>query len=230
MDNNLPVILASGSPRRRELLSALGVVFTVSVSDAEETSLLPPTPLMTQLAMHDLAPHDHPAIRAWRKGDAVAHDHHQHIILAADTIVVRDGTVLNKPRDAADAVAMLQSLVNRWHTVYTGVAVFLPQHAPILAIQASDVHMSAMSLADIHAYVASGEPMDKAGAYGIQGAVGRIVTRVHGSITNVVGLPLTYVHAMLMQAGVSVQRTPAQALAWWRSNLPFDLLPEATEP
>ncbi len=230
MDNNQPVVLASGSPRRRELLGALGVSFTVAVSDAEEAFHLPPAAFMTQFDMHNLAMHDHPTIRAWRKGDAVAYHQQQAIVLAADTIVVRDGTVLNKPRDAEDAVAMLQSLVNRWHTVYTGLAVFLPQHDPMLSIHASDVHMSAMSLADIHAYVASGEPMDKAGAYGIQGAVGRIVTRVHGSISNVVGLPLTYVHSMLSYCGVTVPRTPTQALAWWRAQLPFDALPEASEP
>ena len=230
MDNNQQVILASGSPRRRELLGALGVSFTVAVSDAEEAAHLPPAALIAHLDTHNLQLHDHPAIRAWRKGDAVAREYHHALILAADTIVVRDSTVLNKPRDAEDAVAMLQSLVGRWHTVYTGLAVFAPQRAPVLAIHASAVHMSAMSLADIHAYVASGEPMDKAGAYGIQGAVGRIVTRVHGSITNVVGLPLTSVHTVLAQHGVTALRTPAQALAWWRAQLPFDALPEASEP
>lgn len=224
-----PVVLASGSPRRRELLTALGVPFTVVVSDAEEEPHLPDAPLLASVTRDGLSLHDHPAIRAWRKGAAVAAAHPHAVVVAADTIVVRDGVVLNKPLDADDACAMLRSLANRWHTVYTGVALFAPQHQPQLTMQASDVQMTAMADAAIAAYVASGEPMDKAGAYGIQGAAGRLVTQVRGSMTNVVGLPLTHVHAALCAHGILPIRTPQQAYAWWRAQLPYDVLPEASE-
>jgi septum formation protein len=229
MDTKLPVVLASGSPRRRELLDALGVLFRVEVSDAEEESHLPDATLVTTIAHDGLALHDHPAIRAWRKGAAVAALHPQALVLAADTIVVRDHVVLNKPLDADDARRMLRSLANRWHTVYTGVALFVPQQSPQLLLQASDVHMIAISDADIATYVASGEPLDKAGAYGIQGAAGRLVSQVRGSMTNVVGLPLALVHTMLTAHGTVPARTPQQAYAWWRAKLPFDVLPEASE-
>ena len=229
MDTKLPVVLASGSPRRRELLDALGVQFRVAVTDAEEESHLPDATLMTAIAHDDLAPHDHPAIRAWRKGSAIAALHPHALVLAADTIVVRDHVVLNKPRDAADAQRMLQSLANRWHTVYTGVALFVPQQPPKLVLQASDVHMIAITDAEIATYVASGDPLDKAGAYGIQGAAGRLVSHVRGSITNVVGLPLTVVYTALNAHGIVPTRTPPQAYAWWRAQLPFDVLPEASE-
>lgn len=229
MDNNYHIVLASGSPRRRELLGALGVPFTVAVSDAEEETHLPPPTLYATLAMYGLSLHDHPAIRAWRKGQSVSSSHPQALVLAADTIVVRDNVVLNKPRDATDAIAMLHSLANRWHTVYTGMALFVPQHAPLLVIHASDVYMATMTSAQIHAYVASGEPMDKAGAYGIQGAAGRLVTQVRGSITNVVGLPLTPTHTLLSAAGIVVPHVPAHAYATWRAQLPIDFLPEASE-
>lgn len=223
------VVLASGSPRRRELLGALGIPFDIVVSDAEEQTHLPATRLYARLPDYGLALHDHPAIRAWRKGAAVASAHAHALVLAADTIVVRDTVVLNKPHDAAEACDMLASLSNRWHTVYTGIALFVPHQPPQLVVQASDVHMCQLSAAAIADYVASGEPMDKAGAYGIQGAAGRLVTQVRGSITNVVGLPISLTHQLLTQAGVQLQRTPQHAYDWWRTHLPFDLLPEASE-
>lgn len=228
MNTNFSVVLASGSPRRRELLTALGVPFRIVVSDAEEETHLPDTLLTATLNDYGLSWHDHPAIRAWRKGSAVATTLPHALIIAADTIVVRDDVVLNKPSDADDACAMLRSLAGRWHTVYTGIAVFGVSESPQLHVQASDVQMRAMTDAEIVAYVASGEPMDKAGAYGIQGAAGRLVTAVRGSITNVVGLPLARVHAILTDAGIALVRTPTEAYAWWRTQLPIDMLPVAS--
>ncbi|MFM7678349.1 MAG: Maf family protein, partial [Roseiflexaceae bacterium] len=106
---------------------------------------------------------------------------------------------------------------------------FVPHQLPQLVMQASDVHMIAISDAEIATYVASGEPLDKAGAYGIQGAAGRLVSHVRGSITNVVGLPLSVVHTALTAHGTVPARTPPQAYARWRAQLPFDVLPEASE-
>jgi septum formation protein len=229
MSKQIEIILASGSPRRFELLTALDIPFRVVVSDAEEGFHLPPALLLTRMPDVSVDIHDHPTVRAWRKGEACARMHPDAVVIAADTIVVLDGVVLNKPVDVADATAMLTRLSGRAHEVYTGMAVFAPQREPLLYVQCSQVQMLPLTATMISTYIASGEPMDKAGAYGIQGLAGRLVTAVTGSITNVVGLPLSLLAQALADVGVACGRTPPQAYTAWRQALPADLLPEASE-
>jgi len=229
MSKQLEIILASGSPRRFELLTALDLPFRVVVSDAEEELHLPPARFLARMPIVTVDIHDHPTVRAWRKGEACARIHPDAVVIAADTIVVLDGAVLNKPRDQADATDMLTRLAGRWHEVYTGVALFAPQREPLLLAECSRVQMLPLSAAMIATYIASGEPMDKAGSYGIQGLAGQMVTAVDGSITNVVGLPLSVVAQALSDVGVTCGRTPLHAYAAWRHALPVDFLPHASE-
>ena len=141
MSKQIEIILASGSPRRFDLLTALAVPFRVVVSDAEEAIHLPPAPFLTRMPNVAVDIHDHPTVRAWRKGETCALLHPDAVVIAADTIVVLDGVVLNKPCDEADATAMLTRLSGREHEVYTGLAVFAPHSEPQLLVQRSHVQM-----------------------------------------------------------------------------------------
>jgi septum formation protein len=184
------LVLASASPRRRELVASLGVPFEVVVSDIEET--LDPVPLPEAVAR-----------LALRKARAVAASRPAAIVLAADTIVVIDGQALGKPADADEARAMLRTLRGRTHEVMTGVAVVdAATGRDAVDTDISRVTMAAFSDAAIDCYVASGEPLDKAGAYAIQGAGGVFVDEVRGSVTNVVGLPLATVVRLLEVHGI----------------------------
>lgn len=223
------VILASGSPRRRELMQALGVDFRVVVSDAEEGDILPDASLLTNLPVVSVALHDHPTIRAWRKGMHVAAQYPHALVVAADTIVVIDGEVLNKPIDDADARRMLRQLSGRQHTVYTGLMIAPPNQPLEWHVVASQVEMRHLDDASIAEYVATGEPRDKAGAYGIQGGAGTLVVGVHGSFTNVVGLPLRLVHNRLHAHRVDVPHTPEEAYRWWRSQLTHQQMPDGSD-
>ena len=126
------------------------------------------------------------------------------LVMAADTTVVIDGEVLGKPADAGDAVAMLRRLRGRSHSVSTGVAIAQHSGAVAETIVTTEVVMSSLTDAAIDAYVATGEPLDKAGAYGIQGRAAAFVTRINGSWTNVVGLPVVETLDLLRDAGVNV--------------------------
>jgi septum formation protein len=188
----VPLILASASPRRRELLASLGAPFEVVPSDADET--LEAVPLAEAVARVAL-----------RKARLVADLRPAAVVLAADTIVVIDGRALGKPADPEDARAMLHTLRGRTHEVMTGVAVVdaeTGRHASDTVI--SHVTMTAYDAAAIDAYVAGGEPLDKAGAYAIQGAGGALVAGLVGSRSNVVGLPLAATAALLRRFGVAV--------------------------
>ena len=187
-----PLILASASPRRRELLASLGVAFEVAPSDVDET--LDPLPLPEAVAR-----------LALRKARVVAGSWPSAVVLGADTIVVIDGRALGKPTDPDDARAMLRTLRARTHDVMTGVAVVdgaTGRFAVDTAI--SRVTMAVYDDAAIDAYVAGGEPLDKAGAYAIQGAGGALVAGLDGSRSNVVGLPLAATAALLRLFGVTV--------------------------
>lgn len=214
-----PLTLASASPRRRELLRYLTPEFAVLATQAEEEDWMPPPSIIAALPPFPLDLRTHPTLLAWRKvmaaRDAGAHGR----LLGADTIVVIDGLVLNKPRDPAEAQAMLRRLAGRTHRVYTGV-IGLPADggAPILGLEAADVRMAPLSDADIAAYVASGEPLDKAGAYGIQGLGGRLVEEVIGSYTCVVGLPLGLTHRVLTGLGVAGLADPETAFRRWLAD------------
>lgn len=183
-----PLILASASPRRRQLLGRLGLAFDIEESHVDEAvrGPLPVTALVRDLAL--------------RKARAVAGTHMTGIVLAADTEVAVDGIVLGKPTDAADAARMLRRLCGRGHTVATGVAVVnIDAGTERAAVAVTRVTMHAYTDEQIAAYVASREPLDKAGAYAIQGLGARFVERIDGSWSNVVGLPVAVVHRLLRE-------------------------------
>ncbi len=176
-----PVILASGSPRRRELLGKLVADFEVVMADVDEDALTVEDPEQTA------------RILAREKALTVYADHWDAIVIGGDTVVALeiDGalTQLSKPVDAADAVRMLGLLSGRTHTVITGVCVKWPKGISVFA-ERSEVTFGVMSESQIVAYVESGEPMDKAGAYGLQGGARQYVTQIKGDIENVIGLPV----------------------------------------
>lgn len=174
-----PLILASGSPRRRELLEGAGLSFTVFVSEADETVSPDLTPEETVL---ELSRHKALAAREkLREPDAV--------ILSADTVVAVDGEILGKPEDEEDAFRMLRSLSGRTHRVYTGVTLCREEGCESFC-SSTAVTFYPLTEEEIEAYIATGEPMDKAGAYGIQGRGAILVREVHGDYFTVVGLPL----------------------------------------
>ncbi len=217
-----PLALASASPRRRELLAYLGVPFRIIVTDAEEHDHPPPPEIVAALPPLALPLFDHPTLRAWRKASAACASAPDSVIIGADTIVTLEGDVLNKPVDPDDARRMLRRLSGKTHTVYTGLAVIDARqiHAPpLFALVASRVTVAALSDADIDAYVATGEPLDKAGAYGIQGLGGKLVRSVAGSYTCVVGLPLVETWRLLCAAGIRGLRDPAESYRRWLLDL-----------
>ncbi len=173
----LPVVLASASPRRKELMENLGLDFLVDASEADETFEGTPQQMVSALAE--------------RKAAAVAARHPDSIVLAADTIVWLHGEALGKPKNKKDAERMLILLSGRWHTVLTGVSVVNTKTGrQETAVEETRVHFVRLTGDDVRDYLASGEPMDKAGAYAIQGLGGAFVDRIEGSYSNVVGLPM----------------------------------------
>lgn len=180
-----PLILASGSPRRKEILDTMGLEFSVDVSDADESFAGTPEEMVLELSR--------------RKAQAVASRHNGAMILAADTLVFGD-EVLGKPHSAEEARRMLAKLSGRWHSVYTGVTMIDTRSGKTLSrADVTRVHFVALTAQDIDAYVATGEPLDKAGAYGIQGRGGMFIDRIEGSYSNVVGLPMALVRSMLLE-------------------------------
>ena len=170
------IILASQSPRRQELMKHFGLPFSVQVADIDET-MDPKEAPFDEVARVSLLKAS--AIR--RKADDV--------VIAADTIVVNDGVVLGKPADAAEAFAMLRSLSGKAHQVMTGMAVIC-QEKTVICTEVTDVYFRPLSDGEIRRYVETGEPMDKAGAYGIQGGAALFVEKIHGDYYNVMGLPV----------------------------------------
>ncbi len=234
----MQLVLASASPRRHELLSWLGVPFTVIVTDAEESDDPAPAEVVTALPSCPLPLREHPTLRAWRKAHAVWSQDQAPVVLGADTTVVLDGDVLGKPDNATHAQAMLARLAGRTHTVYTGICVYnAPPHAvggeasaatvpPLqLHLEASNVTLAPLDVNTIAAYVRTGEPLDKAGAYGIQGLGGQLVRQVEGSYTAVVGLPLPATWHMLSAAGVTGMEDPTAAYRNWLHHQGKEPLP-----
>ncbi len=183
------LVLASASPRRQELLRSAGILFDVQAAHVAE----------------DILPGEGARECAERlsreKALAVAGQRPQDFVLGADTVVAVDGQVLGKPSDAADAARMLRMLSGREHQVITGVCL-VAGGKPSVASETTLVTVSEITDQDIADYVASGEPMDKAGAYAIQGIASRWIPRVEGDYSNVVGLPIALVWRMLRQAGI----------------------------
>lgn len=181
------LILASRSPRRSELLTFAGIPFEVFVSDVDETCALPAGPAVAELSL--------------RKAKAVGDRFPGRYVLAADTLVSVDGVSLGKPSDAREAEKMLRLLSGKTHQVYTGITLMAPSGRLFTASDRSDVTFCPITEAEILSYVRSGEPMDKAGAYALQGRASLWVTRLEGSYSSVIGLPLHLVRDLLFQSG-----------------------------
>lgn len=186
------LILASASPRRKELLERLGLDFTVRVAQTEET----------------MDPFAHPADEVARvsrlKAQAVyPHCYDDDIIIAADTIVVCDSLVMGKPRNENEAFSMLRRLSGRDHQVMTGLTVLSETHSETVTVTTT-LRMRHLSDEEIRAYIATGEPMDKAGAYGIQGLASMFVVGLDGDYYNVMGLPVCTLTTILRKCGVKV--------------------------
>lgn len=182
------LILASQSPRRRELLSLTGIPFEVDAPKVDETCTLGARDAVLELSR--------------RKALAAAARHPSQVILASDTLVAVDDVPLGKPADEADAFRMLSSLSGRWHQVYTGVCVISAVGDVYAEVDATDVRFGPMSDEAIRAYIATSEPMDKAGAYALQGIAGLWIEEIRGSHTNVIGLPLTLTRKLLENCGL----------------------------
>lgn len=183
-----PIILASASPRRADLLRSAGIAFDVEAADVDES----PHPGET--------PESYVQRLAAEKAQVVAVRRPGRRVLAADTTVVVGGRLLGKPADAADAARMLRDVAGRAHEVLTGVCLAGPEPGRrVVVLERTTVEFSTMSDDEIEAYVRSGEPMDKAGAYAIQGLASRYITRIDGSYSNVVGLPVALVYRLLVR-------------------------------
>ncbi|EYB66721.1 Maf-like protein [Deinococcus phoenicis] len=184
------MILASGSPRRRKLLANLGVPFRVVVSgEAEDSPEHDPARLAGELAM--------------RKARAVARAHPDAVVIAADTVVAVGAELLGKPGDEAENRAFVRRLSGRTHQVYTGVSV-VSGGRTAGGVERTDVTFRALSDAEVTHYARTGEGLDKAGGYGIQGVGMALVARLEGDYSNVVGFPLTLVIRLLREAGIAV--------------------------
>lgn len=187
--NGLRVILASQSPRRRELLSLIGVAHDVVPADIDET-------------LHAGEVHvEHVERLAREKALLVASRHPGDVVIGADTIVVLDGEVLGKPSSTGEAIATLTRLSGRTHTVHTAVAISYDNRVAA-DVESVEVTFRKLGREQIEAYVATGEPMDKAGAYGIQGYGATIVERIHGDYFAVMGLPLGRLVLLLQELGL----------------------------
>ena len=183
-----PIVLASNSPRRREILTQGGYEFTVDAADVDENlGIIDPAELVEALS--------------FKKAMAVADKYPDKTVIGADTVVAIDGDILGKPIDESDAQNMLRELSGRTHQVVTGVTVVLPTvdggrgHETFHEI--TDVTFYELSDDEIDTYVSTGEPLDKAGAYGIQGRGALLVERISGDYLNVVGLPLARLSRIL---------------------------------
>jgi len=186
------IILASASPRRSELLRQIGVEFELEPSQVEER----PHP--------DEAPPDYITRIARAKVIAVARQRETGLIIGADTIVVLDGRLIGKPQDPADAQNMLKQLSGRWHAVMTGVALYdVETRHEVADYDKTLVKFAQLTDREIEWYVGTGEPLDKAGAYGIQGLGGLFVDEIAGNYYNVVGLPIPLIYRLARRLGYS---------------------------
>lgn len=193
-------ILASSSPRRRELLASIGARFEVIPSHVPEERA------------EGEAPEEYVARLSREKAHAIAETRRDRWIIAADTTVLLGDQLLEKPADARDAARMLATIAGRTHIVYTGVTLQnLGRDYRDTRVAESEVRMLPLSAADIEWYVSTGEPLDKAGAYAVQGIGALFIDSIHGSYTNVVGLPLALLFQMLRRAGIDPLRWNEQA-------------------
>jgi septum formation protein len=194
------IVLASASPRRQELLRNAGIPFTLHPAHISE------------IPQAGESPRDYAERLAREKAQSVLRQQLGRVVLGADTIVVVEGEILGKPRDEADALRMLRLLSGRTHQVITGVCLVGPARRTENQKRKTDfedtrsettlVSMTTLTDSDIHSYITTGEPLDKAGAYAIQGKASRWIPRVDGDYFNVVGLPVALVYRMLQEHGI----------------------------
>lgn len=185
------IVLGSGSPRRQELLRRMGIEdFDLRVPQVEETF---PAGLSPQETVCCIS----------REKSAAVVSAPEEIVITADTMVFLDDKKLGKPADEAEALSMLTALQGRHHTVCTGVTVRQSERL-LTAAETTDVYFRPATESELRAYIATGEPMDKAGAYGVQGKGGLLVQRIDGDFFNVMGLPLVLLHSMLRAFGVNL--------------------------
>ncbi len=178
------VILASASPRRKEILEKTNLLFYIDALEVDETCKGEPEHRVKELAR--------------RKAEAVAEKHPHGLVIAADTLVACEGLVMGKPVDANQAYDMLKHLSGKWHHVYTGICVLdVAGNKKHLSVEKTDVLFSVLDEELIQAYIKTKEPLDKAGAYGIQGLGEILIEEIRGSYSNVVGLPLSLLQKML---------------------------------
>ncbi|AWX55290.1 septum formation inhibitor Maf [Brevibacillus brevis] len=190
---NVPLILASSSPRRRELLQTLGLSFTVITSDVDETTAehLSASEVVEELSL--------------RKAKEVASRLTEGVVLGSDTVVVLDGQILGKPVDEMDAFRMLSMLQGQEHTVYSGVALIdVETGRAEVSHSLTHVRIRALTEQEIKSYIATGEPMDKAGSYAIQGIGATLVEGITGDYFTVVGLPLGLTSTLLTRFGMPI--------------------------
>ena len=185
----MELILASQSPRRREIMDLMGLRYTTEVCTEPERvpADLSVTDTVKQLALHK-------ALFALRL-------HPNDCVIGADTIVELDGDIIGKPKSSDDAICTLRRMQGRVHTVYTGIAVVKQDYQDI-RFAATKVRFRPMSEKEIRWYVSTGEPMDKAGSYGVQGLASAFVESIEGDYYNVVGLPASSLYEMLLKAGI----------------------------
>lgn len=189
-------ILASASPRRRELLESIGLAFDVMPSNVAEVRL------------DGEAPEEYVARLSRDKAQALASVHRSRWVIAADTTVLLGDELLEKPVDPADAVRMLSTIAGKTHIVYTGLTLENAERDySETRVSESEVRMLPLSREDVEWYVRTGEPLDKAGAYAVQGIGAMFIDSIHGSYTNVVGLPLATLFLMLRRAGLEPLHT-----------------------
>ncbi len=198
------IVLASGSPRRKEILEQVGVKFIINISDKEEIITKDkPEEIVTELAF----------MKAW---DVAGKIQDKSIIIGADTMVAIDGQVMGKPKNEADARIMLQMLQGTRHQVYTGVSVIIKSNElqkgqdknnedkVINFVEKTDVWVYPMQEDQIAGYIASGEPFDKAGGYGIQGKFAVNIEKIDGDYYNIVGFPVAKLYTILLEEGIDI--------------------------
>lgn len=197
----MDIILASASPRRRELLQQIGAKFMVFPAQGEEIITKEvPAEVVVELAAGK-------AGEIYNREVADKRMQQDTLVIGADTIVVCDGRILGKPKDETDAAAMLKLLSGRTHEVYTGVSLRIWQKGTTTwndFYEKTEVTMYPINDAEIQAYIDSREPMDKAGAYGIQGIGAKFIRKIDGDYNNVVGLPLARIYQEMMRLGVDI--------------------------
>jgi len=195
-----PLVLATASPRRIEMVAALGVPFRLLHVNFRET-------------LPSLPPEEAARMLAWRKAETACRGLRRGVVVTADTLVALNGHLYGKPRSPRDAAAMLAQLSGRTHEVVTAVAVMdAATHRGMLGSERSLVTFRRLTAAAIRAYVATGEPLDKAGAYGIQGRGRALVARLRGDYLNVVGFPLHLFAALTRRFGVIIPVAPVRRL------------------